>query len=43
VEAQRLTEPDELIERVRESFARDRPILFDVPITRQTPDRLNYG
>lgn len=43
VEAHRLTEPDELAERVRESFTRDQPILFDIPITRQTPGRLNYG
>lgn len=43
VEAHRITEPDELAERVGESFTRDRPILFDVPITRQTPGRLNYG
>jgi len=43
VEAHRITEPEELAERVGESFTRDRPILFDVPITRQTPGRLNYG
>ena len=43
VEAHRITEPEELAARVRESFTRDRPILFDVPITRQTPGRLNYG
>ena len=43
VEAHRITEPDELAERVRASFTHDRPLLFDIPITRQTPGRLNYG
>lgn len=32
VEAHRITEPDEVANRVRESFAADRPVLFDVPI-----------
>lgn len=35
VEAHRVTEPDELGERVRASLAGDRPQLFDVPIARQ--------
>lgn len=43
VEAYRIREPDELADRVQESFTRDRPILFDVPIVRETPGRLNYG
>jgi benzoylformate decarboxylase len=43
VEAHRITEPDELAERVRASFTSDRPQLFDVPIARKTPERLNYG
>ena len=34
VEAQRITEPEELSERVRESLAGDEPQLFDVAITR---------
>ncbi|HWB00328.1 MAG TPA: thiamine pyrophosphate-binding protein [Pirellulales bacterium] len=43
VEAHRVSEPDELAERVRASFAGDRPILFDVPIARGVPKRLEYG
>lgn len=43
VEAHRVSEPDELAERVQASLAGDRPQLFDVPIARQTPERLNYG
>jgi benzoylformate decarboxylase len=42
VEAHRVSEPDELADRVRESFGRQTPILFDVPIARNTPGRLNY-
>jgi len=34
VEARRITEPEELSERVRESLAGDRPQLFDVTIAR---------
>jgi benzoylformate decarboxylase len=34
VEARRITEPQELSERVRESLAGDKPCLFDVAITR---------
>jgi benzoylformate decarboxylase len=34
VQAERITEPEELSERVRASLAGDKPILFDVPITR---------
>ncbi len=34
VEAQRVTEPEELSERVRESLAGEKPILFDVPLVR---------
>ena len=34
VEAHRVTEPDELAERLRESWTRTEPILFDVPIDR---------
>ncbi len=43
VEAHRVSEPHELAERVQASLAGDRPQLFDVPIARQTPERLNYG
>jgi thiamine pyrophosphate-dependent acetolactate synthase large subunit-like protein len=41
VEAHRVSEPDELTARVQESFGRDMPILFDVPVARGTPARLN--
>ena len=34
VEAYRVSDPDELAERVRDSLAGDRPQLIDVPITR---------
>ncbi len=34
VEAQRITEPDELSERVRTALAGDRPMLLDVAISR---------
>jgi benzoylformate decarboxylase len=42
VEAQRVSEPEELAERVRASLAGDRPMLFDVPISRDLPAALNY-
>lgn len=42
VHAERITEPDELTEKVRESLQGDVPRLFDVPIERKTPARLNY-
>jgi benzoylformate decarboxylase len=34
VEAHRVTEPEDLSERVRESLAGDKPMLFDVPLAR---------
>jgi benzoylformate decarboxylase len=43
VEAVRVTDPDELTERLRASLAGDRPLLIDVPISRETQSRLNYG
>jgi len=43
VEACRVEDPDELSDRVRESFTRDRPLLIDVPIAREKPGRLEYG
>ena len=33
VEAHRVTEPDQLSDRVKESLAGDKPMLFDVPIS----------
>lgn len=42
VEAHRVTEPDELADRVRESLAGDAPRLFDVPIARGAPAKLSY-
>ncbi len=43
VEAHRISEPDELSERVSESLRENKLQLFDVPIARETPGRLNYG
>ncbi|HEV3005832.1 MAG TPA: thiamine pyrophosphate-dependent enzyme, partial [Pirellulales bacterium] len=42
VEAHRITEPDELSDRVAQSLAGDVPRLFDVPIQRTAPAKLNY-
>lgn len=42
VEAHRVSEPDDLAERVRQSFSGDRPMLFDVPISREIPASLDY-
>lgn len=43
VEAHRITEPDELADRVSAAFRSERPILFDVTISRELQRRLNYG
>ncbi len=43
VGAARITEPDELAARVAESLRGDRPHLFEAPISREVPGRLNYG
>lgn len=43
VAAHRISEPDELSERVSESLRENKLQLFDVPIARQTPGKLNYG
>jgi len=43
VEAHRVTEPDELADRVAAAFRRDKPILLDVPISRTLQPRLQYG
>jgi benzoylformate decarboxylase len=42
VEAVRITEPDELSERVAQSLRGGRAQVFEVPIAREVPDRLNY-
>jgi thiamine pyrophosphate-dependent acetolactate synthase large subunit-like protein len=39
VEAHRVEDPDELSDRVKESFGRETPILFDVPILRGAPGK----
>jgi benzoylformate decarboxylase len=43
VEAHRVTEADELAERVHDSLSHQRLALFDVPIRRTVQSRLNYG
>ena len=43
VEAHRLTEPDELADRVQAAWKGDKPVLLDVPISRELQSRLNYG
>ena len=43
VEAHRITEPDELADRVSAAFRGDKPILFDVPISRTLQPKLQYG
>jgi benzoylformate decarboxylase len=43
VEAHRISEPDELADAVSAGFKRDKPLLIDVPISRTTQSRLNYG
>jgi acetolactate synthase-1/2/3 large subunit len=42
VEARRITEPNELKEQVAAAWTRTEPILFEVPIQRAAPERLNY-
>ncbi|MBX3413143.1 MAG: hypothetical protein KF708_10680 [Pirellulales bacterium] len=43
VQAERITDPDELAAKVKAGLSADGPRLFDVPIQRGTPARLNYG
>jgi benzoylformate decarboxylase len=43
VEAHRITEPNELADRVSAAFQGNKPILFDVPISRELQPRLQYG
>jgi benzoylformate decarboxylase len=42
VESARISEPDELCERVAQSLRGERPHVFEVPISRDVPARLNY-
>jgi benzoylformate decarboxylase len=44
VEARRISEPDELCSAITAAWkANDKPVLFDVPISRAPQSRLNYG
>jgi benzoylformate decarboxylase len=43
VEAHRVTEPDELADRVQTAWKGDKPLLLDVPISRELQSRLQYG
>ncbi len=43
VEAHRVAEPDELADRVAAAFKGNKPVLLDVPISRELQRRLNYG
>jgi len=43
VDAQRIEEADELSDRVSQSLRDNKLALFDVPMSRETPGRLNYG
>jgi benzoylformate decarboxylase len=44
IEARRIENPDELCAAVTAAWkANDKPVLFDVPISRETQSRLNYG
>ncbi len=43
VESVRVSSAEELTDRVAASWSSDRPVLFDVPIVRDTPARLAYG
>ncbi|HEX4000011.1 MAG TPA: thiamine pyrophosphate-binding protein [Pirellulales bacterium] len=43
IAAERVTEPEELAERVATSLAGDRPQLIEVPIARDVQERLTYG
>ena len=40
---QRRTEPDELADRVQAAWNGDKPVLLDVPISRELQSRLQYG
>lgn len=43
VEAERVSEPEQLSQCVESALRGDKPVLFDVPILRGTPKRLEYG
>jgi len=43
VEAHRISEPDELADRVKESLAENKLVLYDIPVSRKTQSRLEYG
>lgn len=43
VEAHRVTEPDELADRVQAAWKGHKPVLLDVPISRELQPRLQYG
>ena len=43
VEAHRVSTLDELGDRLTQAWTRDAPLLLDVPISRDTQNRLNYG
>jgi len=43
VQAHRVTDPDELGDRVRQSLAAGEPVLIDAAIAREREKRLNYG
>jgi len=43
VAAERISEPDELAERVQHLLQSGEPHLIDVPISQDTPNRLEYG
>lgn len=43
VAAERVSEPDELTDRLQASLAGDAPRLIEVPIARESDGRLNYG
>lgn len=43
IEAVRVTEPEELAAQVLQSLNGNRPRLFEVPLERGTPNRLQYG
>jgi benzoylformate decarboxylase len=43
VEAYRISEPDELSQRVRDSLQQQKLVLFEVPIRREVQSKLNYG
>jgi benzoylformate decarboxylase len=43
IEAKRISEPDELCAAVEAGLRGDRPLLIDVPISREQQRKLNYG